>query len=575
MKNTKFNKQEIKKTGACLPSDRVPKKERACIFPGFLNAALALGVMAALAWAACVVFHSPPTTDDYEFPETKFGAYLATRHAIWADDFESVMKFSDVLEDSDIMSVKTDVALGRFLAGKIDSSARILAGEKGMLPRSAYSAYLLTQDNWKEIYKLSAKDDSQMLAPLRIWSAVAVGKESEAIKFIDSMKVAEGWRLFAKGMVYAETNRPDKAKDLFDKVPLDFINLNDYLYLEAFYEKHDFDQSASALRADFAATPGGAFAGSYSGKYEDYVGHKKALGFGLVQNVSHTPAMAHSSASLVLLRLAEAAINSDDDAALNYYLGVFFYNAESPACKDYFDKIEKDSPYYPFVMLKNAEKADSFRKMRSELNKALRKNPTFMPALAKLVAINLQKGRENDALKIVNNALKASAGKAGTEGGSDSIRSHLLRMRARIHFHKGDLGRAEDDILKAGDLTPLNPDVLSDTAKIWTAKRENLDQAYLYAAAVIKQSPSDIDGWDTLAMVVWAKEGAEEASEILERVSRVASENSALFQHLGDARAAMGDKRGARDAYERALEHSGDGLSCGEKCLKKKIRRLR
>ena len=508
------------------------------------------------------------STDNFKYPETKFGAYLATRHAIWVDDFESVMKFTETFKDSDIASVKMDAAMGRFLAGNVDGTARILAGEKDMLARAAYTAYLLTQDDWKGIYKMYSADKSQIMSPLRIWSAVATGKESEAIKFIDSLNLTEGWKLFAKGMVYAETNRPDKAKAAFDKVPLDFINLNDYLYLQAFYKKHGFDEAAEELRSDFASTPGGAFINNLEfDTNKDYSGYKRALGFGLIQNVSHTPAMSYSNAALVLLRLAQSAIGTGDDA-INYYLGSFFYNVESPVYTEYFEKIKKDSPYYLFVMLKNAEKAGNFKKMKSGLQAALKKNPTFMPALTKLVAINLQKGRENDALKIVNNALKQ-------EELSDSIKSYLLRQRARIYVQKGKLDRAEDDILKAGDLTPTNPDVLLDTAKIWVAKKENLDQAYLYTTAVIKQSISDVDAWNTLAMIVWAKEGPEEASEILERVGRVASENSSLFQHLGDVRVELGNKKGARDAYERALEFSGDGLSCGEECLRKKIKRLK
>ena len=508
----------------------------------------------------------PAIPSPIDYPETKFGNYLAIKHAIWADDFESVMKFSEHLKDSDIQSVKMDVAVGRFLAGYFDDSAKILAGEKPLPARAAYIAYLLQHDDWKGIHKIVANDNSGLVAPLRIWASVAVGKESEALKFIDSLNSPEDWKLFAKGMVYAETKRPEKAKEFFDKVPLDFLNLNDYLYLLAFYEEHGFVEDADKLYTDFSATPGGSFVDSRIGSFDDYRGVKNALGFGLLQNISHTPALSYSSAALVLLRLAQAANEKSD--ALNYYLGMFFYNSDSPKYKEYFEKIGIESPFYPFILLKKAEKAGNFDKMRAGLNAVLKKNPVFMPALNKLVAINLQKDRGNDALRVINKAL-------GQPELSDKTQAYLLRLRARSHLQQGNLKRAEDDILKAGDLTPQNPDVLLDTAKIWAAKKENLDQAYFYAASVIKGSPSDINGWDTLAMIVWEKEGAEEAAEILERVGRVAVDNSALFQHLGDVRAKLGNRRGAIDAYERALQLSDDGLSCGEKCLKKKIKRLK
>lgn len=503
----------------------------------------------------------------YVYPESKFGNYLAIKHAIWADDFESVIKLSDSLKDIDVASVKTDSAIGRFLAGNFDDSAKVLKLEKSLPARVAYMAYLLRQDDWAGIYKIASKDKSQLLSPLRIWSSVAVGKESEALKFIKQLNIADSWKLFARGMVYAETKKIDKAKECFDKVPLDFFNLNDYLYLMAFYEKHGFIKEATDLRAEFTATPGGAFIGEYKPKISDFEGIKKSLSFGLIQNVSHTPAMSYSGASLVLLRLAQAADNDGSDA-INYYLGTVFYLSDSPRYIQYFDKVGNDSPYHLFILMKKVEKTGNFRNMRRGLKGVLKKNPIFIPALTKLVAINLQKGRYSDALKIMNDAVNQS-------NISDKTKAYLLHLRSRVYVSQGNMALAEDDMLKAGDLTPNNPEVLSGIAKIWAAKKENLDQAYLYATAVIKDSPSDIDGWDTLAMVVWAKEGAAPAAEILERVGRVAIENSALFQHLGDVRAELGDNAAAVEAYQRALNLSEDGLSCNERCLEKKIRRLK
>lgn len=507
----------------------------------------------------------------YVYPESKFGNYLAVKHAIWMDDFDSVIKFSEALKDSDVAAVQVDVAIGQFLAGNFDYSAKALAGENTLPARIAYAASLLKTDEWKGVYNLVAKDNSQILAPVRIWSAVAVGKESEALKFINQTNTSESWKLFARGMVYAETKRPAKAKEYFDRVPLDFFNLNDYLYLLGFYEKNGFDKAAVELRKDFSETPGGAFARSYKIENTYSVGMKKALSFGLIQNVSHTPSMSYSGASLMLMRLAQS-LNSGDNDAINYYLGMYFYLSGSGEYLECFSNINSASPYYLFVMMKNAEITGNFNQMRSNLEDALEKNPYFMPALQKLVAINLQKGRYDDALEIVNNALNAPD---LLTDGSEKIKSYLLLMRARVYSAMENLNSAQDDVLKAGDLTPQNPNVLLDMAKILATKKENLDKAYLYVTAVIKDSPSNIDGWDTLSMVVWAKEGAAAASDVLERVGRVANENSALFQHLGDVRAELGNNTGAIEAYKKALSLSMDGLSCGEKCLEKKIKRLK
>jgi tetratricopeptide (TPR) repeat protein len=535
-----------------------------------LGGALLIGGLAVLGIIILSRMQNTNNSKVYVYPDSKFGNYLAIKHAIWVDDFDSVIKFSGALKDSDVASVKADVAVSQFLAGNFDYSAKALAGESALPARIARAAYLLRTDDWKGVYSSFAKDNSQILAPVRIWSAVAVGKESEALKFINQTNASESWKLFARGMVYAETKKPAKAKEYFDKVPLDFFNLNDYLYLMAFYEKNGFDKAAGELHKDFSETPGGAFARSYKAEYADFSGFKKALCFGLIQNVSHTPSMSYSGAALMLMRLTQAIGGNNDP--INYYLGMYFYISGSEEYVDYFSKINTDSPYYLFVMMKNAERAGNFNKMRSDLKEALKKNPYFIPALQKLVAINLQKGRYDDALDMVNNALKTSD---LSREGSEKIKSYLLLMRARVYLADSNLDKAQDDILKAGDLTHSNPEVLLSMAKVWAAKKEHLDKAYLYVTAVIKDSPSNIDGWDTLAMVVWAKEGTSAAAEVLERVGRVANENSALFQHLGDVRAMLGDKNGAIEAYQHALILSGDGLSCSETCLESKIKRLK
>lgn len=535
-----------------------------------IGGSLLLGGLTVLGMVIWWQLYNSHNSKSYVYPESKFGNYLAIKHAIWIDDYDSVIKFSEILKDSDIKPVKVDVAIGQFLAGNFDYSGKALEKESTLPARITSIAYLIKKDDWKGVYSIVAKDNSQILAPVRIWAAVAVGKESEALKFIKKTNASESWKIFARGMVYAEIKKPAKAKEYFDKVPLDFFNLNDYLYVKSFYEKNGFSKAAEELYQDFSETPGGAFASSYKADYSEFTGLKKALCFGLVQNVSHTPSMSYSGAALMLMRLAQS-MGGDSDA-INYYLGMYFYIAGSDEYTEYFSKIDSTSPYRLFVMMKEAEKAGKFDKSRSILNKVLEKNPYFIPALQKLVAMNLQKGRYNDALDAVNKVLKMPG---LSQEGFEKVKSYLLLVRARIYMADSKFDNAQDDVLKAGDLTKSNPEVLLNMAKIWAAKKEHLDNAYLYVTAVIKDSPSNIDAWDTLAMVVWAKEGASAASEVLERVGRVADENSALFQHLGDARTELGDKKGAIEAYQHALILSGDGLSCNERCLEKKIKRLK
>ena len=61
--------------------------------------------------------------------------------------------------------------------------------------------------------------------------------------------------------------------------------------------------------------------------------------------------------ALLMMRFAEItapdfAKNTD---AINYYMGQFFYTNTGKHLQ-HFDKINKSSPYYPFSVLRSAEK---------------------------------------------------------------------------------------------------------------------------------------------------------------------------------------------------------------------------
>ena len=111
-------------------------------------------------------------------------------------------------------------------------------------------------------------------------------------------------------------------------------------------------------------------------------------------------------------------------------------------------------------------------------------------------------------------------------------------------------------------------------ARIWAAQNREIENAYNYAMAMVKRDPMDVVAWDTVAVVVGVREGSGAALEILEKIGGAADTCSALFEHLGDAYIATGKNDLARDAYNRAIELSEDGLVIVPN-IKKKIRKLK
>lgn len=528
---------------------------------------IGVGLVALVAATSGVLWHKihMQNTENVTFPATKYGAFLAAQHAVYINDFERAARFSADIPDDEYFVVQNTKILSDFLSGKMPANADLLRDEKSTAAGLVYDAYLATNENWADLYKRHKKDESALASPLRVWSSVATGRGDDALKFVEKLKTNASWRAFVRGQIYAERGEIDAAAKEFAKVSSDFININDYLYLMSFYRHNKMDVDAAQLRAEFTMRPGGMYMLDFDAipDWSNYSGTRNQLAFSLVQNVSHTQIMMFSDLSILMLRFAQIvgpAYNENNDA-INYYLGQYFYNNTGDFAK-FFGAIPEDSPFYPFGVLRIAEKGGDMAK----LERATRENPLFVPAANVLVAHYISRGDKGAAMRVVDRALKDPN---LTEQG----RAFFLKSRAHIHFVFGDIAHAQEDIHAATEVLDIDGEILSLQAKIWAVQKRELDNAYDYAMTMIKRNPTDVFAWDTLGYVVWAREGTDAAIEVLERVGEVANTCSSLFEHLGDLYVASGQTKKAADAYLRAIDLANDGLSVIP-VLEKKLRKI-
>ena len=502
----------------------------------------------------------------YEFPTTKYGAFLATQHAIYVNDFDTANQLTENLRDVQYPIVQNTVYISDFLSGRMPFDAHLLKNEKGMPAQLIYDAYLIRNDKWKELHNRHKSDESALAAPLRIWSAIANDWRTNTFKFIDRLPTNASWKSFVRGQIYAELGNLNTAAENFAAVSPDFMNINDYLYIMSFYTHHDMPDAAAQLRTDFTARPGGMFMLNYDNipDWSVYSGYKNQLAFSLVQNVSHTQIMMYSDLAMLWLRFAE--ITAPEFAAssnvVDYYLGNYFWNNLGDY-QTYFNRISPDSPFYLFGVLRNAEKTKEIDKLQD----ALRNHPLFVPAVNKLVGYHIQHGNKRAALRVINRALN-------DENLNESGRAFFTKGRAQIYFAFGDLESAQEDLRKASEILVMDGEILSLQAKIWALQNRELDNAYDYAMMLVQRNPSDILAWDTLGVVVAQREGVDAALEVLEHVSEVSATCSALFEHLGDMYAINGDVDKATDAYMRAIDLSDDGLTVVP-LIERKIRKIK
>ena len=534
------------------------------------NLFIGLGLIAAIAVTGTFVFNTKTNTPELHTPnpeiETKYGSFLAAQHAIYVNDYDAATRFADRLRDVQYPAVINIKMMSEFLSGRMPLDAKILKNDKAMPASIIYDAYLIKNNNWKELHNRHKNDDSALTAPLRIWSAIANDWRTNTFNFIDKLPTNNAWKSFVRGQIHAELGNADEARKHFTQVDINFININDYLYMMSFYQHHGFDQEADGLHYEFTRRPGGMFMTDFQNipDWSVYSGLENALAFSLVQNVSHTQIMMYSDLAILLLRFAQ--ITAPDFAhgtdAINYYMGQYFYN-NAGKYQTHFDKIKTDSPFYSFAMLRTAEKSGDIR----HLEQILKTNPLFVPAVNKVVAHHIQNGNKRAAMRVVNHAIKQ-------ENLDNAGRAFFIKSRAYIHYAFGDLKSAQDDIRTASDSLIVDGEILSLQAKIWAAQNRDIENAYQYAMTLVSKNPSDIIAWDTLGYVVAVREGADAALEVFERVSEVGATCSSLFMHMGDIYAEKGDKNRAMDAYMRAIDLSDDGLVVVPE-IERKIRKIK
>lgn len=531
----------------------------------------AFGLLAAVSVTGVAIWKATSTPlpqQTQKFPDTKFGNFLAAQHAIYINDFESAVTFSQLLDqtDSEYPVVQNTKLLSDFLSGRMPQSAKLLKSEKSMPSQLIYDAYLIQNNNWKELHNRHKSDESALAAPLRIWSAIANDWRTNTFKFIDTLPTNASWKAFVRGQIYAELGDTDNAAKHFADVTTDFMNINDYMYLMSFYKHHNLHAKADNLHAEFTKRPGGMFMANFDNipDWSVYSGYKNALAFSLIQNVSHTQIMMYSDLAMLLLRFAQitAPELAQTHNIIDYYLGQYFYNNIGDY-KYHFEKINTDSPFYLFATLRMAEKDDKTELLQD----ALDKHPLFVPAANELIARYIKQGNKRAALRVIKRALNE---KSLDEAG----RAFFIKSRAHIHFVFGDLKAAQTDIRTASNILMVDAEILSLQSKIWAAQNRELDNAYNYAMTLVRQNPTDIMAWDTLGCVVAVREGVDAALELIEHVGEVSQTCSSLFEQLGDLYVIKGEKDKAIDAYMRAIELSDDGLTVVP-YVERKIRKLK
>jgi tetratricopeptide (TPR) repeat protein len=133
---------------------------------------------------------------------------------------------------------------------------------------------------------------------------------------------------------------------------------------------------------------------------------------------------------------------------------------------------------------------------------------------------------------------------------------NVLLNQAMLQEAAGKKSAASDTYNRILGLDPENPLALNNIAFIEAEKGTNLDQAMTFAQRAKKRVPNSPDISDTLGYVYLQKNLNSEALRIFRQVVQQNPQNPTYHFHLAMALLKEGDKQGAKDEAQKALQSS-------------------
>ena len=119
---------------------------------------------------------------------------------------------------------------------------------------------------------------------------------------------------------------------------------------------------------------------------------------------------------------------------------------------------------------------------------------------------------------------------------------------------KGDRAEAEKYFEKCLSLAPDDPEALNYLGYMWAEKGENLERARAMIERAVKADPKNAAFLDSMGWVLFQLGQPREAvAYLLKAISQDDKPDATVFDHLGDAYAALNEMSKAREAWTKSL----------------------
>jgi tetratricopeptide (TPR) repeat protein len=129
----------------------------------------------------------------------------------------------------------------------------------------------------------------------------------------------------------------------------------------------------------------------------------------------------------------------------------------------------------------------------------------------------------------------------------------LLFSRGAYLERKGDRKSAESSFRDLIAKDPDNAAALNYLGYMFAEEGSNLDEAESLIQRALKLQPANGGYLDSLGWIYYKKGQYKRAMEVLERAVALDKNEGVIWEHLGDALVALGQKKDALEKYREAL----------------------
>ncbi len=523
-----------------------------------------------------------------------YGPYLAARVAHMRQDFDDAAEYYKIVMQKDPGNARINRSVYLILSalGQIDNAApyaqkEIDSGEKKSLAPLIIALNNFTDGKYEQARKqMSALNEpayKTIINPLfNAWTYVGEKDEKNAIASINKIvddPLLETMKLFHKALIYDYLGNKEKATECFAQIVQNHPKDVTYRVLEIitnFYVRNGDKEMAHKI----------------SGRYNDRgllalllkdIDKKIENGSINTEAVINSPRKGLAEAMFNIGTIFRASTGGTEYAQIYIAASSFLnpdYDLSQIALANvleeigllkeanrYYAKIPADSGSYFIARLKMIENLNTLKDYQGaedNLRLLLEDYPENTQLLTDLGTIMSNMNREKEAIKIFQKAVKSIKN-------VNSSSWPVFYSLAVSYDRDNQKAKAEENLLKALELSNRHPNVLNYLGYTWLTMDKNVDQAAEMILEAYKQYPYDGHIVDSLGWLFYRLGWYEKAVEYLEQASDMNPGNAVISDHLGDAYWFGGRKNEAVFQWKHALDLKEDAESVDKDAIRRKI----